>query len=785
MLKIFFKTAFRQILKNKLFSLINISGLAIGIAGAILILLWIGDELSYDQHQENISDLYRVMEDQYYSAGDMLTTSSTPGPMAPKMKDDFPEIIYGGRLTWEMNVLLNHEDKSLYFDARYVDQDFVDMFSYDLIEGDLSSAFTETTGMIITRSVSEALFGQDSPLGKMVKVDNDHIYSVKALIENIPSNTSVPFELLVPLEPFLEENTWANQWYNNNIRTFLRLQPGTDYLLFADKIKNYLKENSSEDDHRELFLQPMAKMRLYSDFRQGKKGGGRILYVRIFTVVGIFIIAIAAINFMNLATALSTKRAKEVGIRKVAGSTKRNLILQYLLETMMISGIALLLSLLIVYLVLPIFNSLTDKSVGLDRYILGLSLILTIITGGLAGIYPAFYIARYQPVAVLKGELSSGTKASFFRRSLVVFQFALSIILIIGTMVVMQQLNYILNKNIGLEKDNIVYVPLRENMLGHYEAIRNQMFEVEGIKNITVTSQNPIRVGNSTMSVVWPGKSEDDQVLFTNFFVDHDFVETFNIEMLAGRDFDRSFTNDSSNFLINESSAAAMGYSPDSIINQEITFWNSRVGRIVGVMKDFNFYSLHNEIDPLIILMDKESYFLMHLHVEMTNLENILDKLREIQGTYAPNYPFEYHFLDESWEETYQSEKMIGSLFNYFAFIAIFISCMGLYGLAAYSIERRTKELGIRKALGASLGNILHLVSKEYFLLIIIAFTLASPISWYAMNTWLIDFAYHIEISIFVFLAAVFISLFLALATVSFFAFKAARTNPVEVLRYE
>jgi len=765
--------------------MINISGLAIGIASTILILLWIQDELSFDQHQENLNNLYRVMEDQYYSAGDMLTTSSTPGPMAPKMKDDFPEVIHAGRMTWEVNVLLNHEEKSLYYDARYVDQDFLDMFTYDIIEGDLSSALKETTGIVLTRSVSEALFGKESPLGKMIKVENDHVYSVTVLIEDIPSNTSVPFDVLIPLEPYLEENPYTNKWYNNNLRTFLELQNGVDYEDFDEKIKNYLKENTSEEDNREIFLQPMSKIRLYSDFRQGKKGGGRILYIRIFTVVGIFIIAIAAINFMNLTTALSTNRAKEVGIRKVAGSSKTNLILQYLLETMIVSAISLILALLLVYLTLPAFNSLTDKAVALDGSMIGLSLLLTFITGSMAGIYPAFYIARYKPAAVLKGELTSGMKASFFRRTLVVFQFALSITLIIGTMVVMQQLNYVLNKNIGIEKDNIVYIPLREDIYPHYEAIRNQLFETDGIINVSLTSQNPIRVGNSTQSVVWPGKTEEDNVLFTNFFVDHDFVETFKIKMVAGRDFDRSFTNDSTNFLINQASAAAMGYSPDSIINQEITFWNSRVGRIVGVMEDFNFYSLHNEIDPLIILMDRESYFWMNLHVEMTNLESILDKLRQIQGTYAPNYPFEYHFLDELWEETYQSEKMIGSLFNYFSFIAIFISCMGLYGLAAYSIERRTKELGIRKALGASIGSILKLVGKEYFLIILIAFILASPISWYAMHRWLIDFAYHIEISVFVFVAAVLISLSLALATVSFFAIKAARTNPVDVLRYE
>lgn len=785
MIRIFLKSSFRHLIHNKLFSLINISGLAIGLTSVLLILLWIRDELSFDQHHENINTIYSVMEDQYYSSGDMLTTSATPGPMAPKMKEDFPEIVHATRMLWETNVLLNHNDKSMYFNTRYVDQSFLDIFTFEVIEGDLRSALIENKGMVLTRSVAEAMFDTQSALGKMIRVDNDRIYSVTAVIEDVPATSSVPFELLTPLEPFLEENPWAFEWHNNNIRTYIQVHEGTDITAFSAKIKNYLKENTDEEDNRELFLHPLSKVRLYSDFRQGKRGGGRIQYVRIFTVVGIFIILIAAINFMNLATALSTKRAREVGIRKVAGSGKLNLILQFMIETMFIAFTSLILALILVYALLPVFNTLTDKSVIVDKEIIGISMLLTIVTGTLAGIYPSFYISRYQPISVLKGELTSGSRASVFRRTLVVFQFSLSIILIIGTMVVMQQLNFVLNKNIGLEKDNIVFVPLRQDMYAHYEAIRNRLITVNGIKNITVTSQNPVMVGNSTSSVVWPGKKEDDHILFTNFFVDHDFIETFNIEMVAGRDFDRKFPNDSSNFMLNETAVKAMGYTPDSIINQEITFWGDRTGRIIGVMKDFNFQSLHSEIDPLIVLMDKESYYWMHIHLAMASLEEIMGELKDIQNTYAASYPFEYHFLDERWEEIYQSEKKIGSLFNYFAVIAIFISCMGLYALAAFSMERRTKELGIRKVLGASMNSIVQLMGKEYFLLILIAFVVACPIAWYVMNRWLTDFAFHIQLSYIPFISAILISLLLAMITVAYFTLKAARTNPVDVLRYE
>lgn len=789
MLRNYLLIVLRTFWKNKVFSLINILGLALGMACSIMILLWIHDEMNYDKFHKNLPRLHRVMENQSYSEGKTYTFSATPGPLKPAIVEDFPEIEMASRMSWPSGMLINYEDASFYKSGRWVDPEFIEMFTLNFISGETSSALDETRSIVISASMAQAFFGEQDPLGKMLQVNNDQLYAVSAVFEDIPATSTYDFDFLLNIQTWLDENPWSKQWGNNGIRTFVLLNEQADHQEVTAKIHDYVKKHN-EGSIVELFLQPVSEVRLYSEFKDGKNAGGRIVYIRIFAIVALFILLIACINFMNLSTAQSSRRAKEVGLRKSVGAGRAQLIGQFFNESIILSFISIIVALGIVVLIMPLFNQLTHKELSilsLDRsfwiWIFGIAL----LTGLVSGSYPAMVLSRFNPVVVLKGKVVSGNGAHVFRRGLVVFQFVLSIILIMGTIVVYRQLNFIYTKNIGFEKENIIAVPMNGEMHKATSTIINQLRSSTNFVNSCTSSASPISFGSSTWGVDWDGKQEDERILFSNFSVSPQFIETFNMELVAGRSFDEGLPNDTLNFLINEEAVRRIGFEGDAI-GQRLSMGGvggDAEGKVIGVVKDFHFNSLHAQIDPLIMYYQPERNHQLFVRTHPQRIDDAVKELETVYRSYAPAYPFEYHFIERDWEDKYKSEQQVAGLFNYFAFLAIFISCLGLYGLAAYTTERRTQEIGIRKAMGASVGTILRLISKEFVILVFVAAVIASPIAWYLLVGWLEHFAYHIDITWITFVISISLSLIIAILSVAFQSIKAALANPVDALRYE
>jgi putative ABC transport system permease protein len=786
MIRNYLTIAFRNIFRNKLFSTVNILGLAFGMGSALLIFLWVNDELEYDHFHTKIDRIYGVMENQQYTDGRLFTFSSTPGPMAPFIKEKYPEIEKASRYTWGVNNLFQYDEKSFYENGRYADQDFLEIFSFPLIAGDVSSALKEKNSIVISKKMAEKYFGDGDALGKMLTMNTKTIFTVTGVLDDIPKNSSLQFEYLLPFQLFFDENkSWLDEWDNNNIRTYLLLKENTN---LADFNKKFIDEIKTHVEHTnvKLFVQSFGESYLYGDFENGKQSGGRIETVRIFFIVAVFVLVIACINFMNLSTAQATKRAKEVGLRKVIGAVPKQLFRQFMGESFITVCISAIIAVLLTLLFIPVFNELTAKSLGLnllDTRILIIFVVIVFFTSFLAGSYPAIFISEFKPVQVLKGQLKSGKKASVFRKTLVVLQFSLSIVLIISTSVVYRQMNFMENRDIGFERDNLFYMWMEGDVSKNYETFRNRLSALPGIENVTASSQLPIDIGNSTSGVQWEGKDPDARILFTNLNVDYNFIQSMKMEMAEGRPFDMSLITDSSNYIVNEKAAEKFGFK-NGTAGQDLTFWEEK-GKIVGVVKDFNFGSLHNPIEPLIMYINNQSLNCVLVRAKANETEAALRSTEKLWKEYAPGYPFKYSFLNQDWENFYKSEAQRGKVFNTLAVLSIFISCLGLFGLSAFSAERRTKELGIRKVLGASVPGLVQLMNKEFATLVIIAACFGCPAGWYLMTKWLESFAYHIDVGYITLLIASVVCLMIAILTVTYHSLRVAVNDPVKSLRYE
>ena len=559
MFRNYLSVAIRNIFRNKLFSFVNILGLACGMGSALLIFLWINDELRVNHFHERLSRIYSVMENQQYTDGRLFTFSSTPGPMAPFIKEKYPEIENASRFTWEVNELFQVGEKAFYEEGRYAEQDFLDMFSFTLFSGDQATALKDKSSIVISRTMAEKFFGKEDPLGKILLMNTKNSFTVTGVLKDIPKNSSLQFEYLLPFQFFWDENkNWLDQWDNNNIRTYVMLRSGTDVVAFGKKFINEVKEHV-EKTNVELFVYPFGETYLRGNFENGKQSGGRIEYVRIFFIVAVFVLVIACINFMNLATAQASKRAKEVGLRKVIGAFSAQLFRQFMGESFLTVIISAGVAVVLVLILLPGFNELAGKNLGLfllDTRIVLIFAAVVFFTSLLAGSYPAIFISEYKPVEVLKGQLRSGTSAALFRKALVIVQFALSIILIISTVVVFRQMNYMENKDIGFVRENIFYVWMQGNMNEKFETVRTQLLANPGIESVTASSQLPIEIGNSTSGLVWEGKDPEERILFSNINVDYEFIQTMKMEMAEGRPFDRAIVTDSVNYIVNETAAS-------------------------------------------------------------------------------------------------------------------------------------------------------------------------------------------------------------------------------------
>ena len=785
----YLKIAWRNIIRNKAFSVINVLGLALGMACSLLIFLWIQDECSVDNYHANGPQLYNIMERQFYD-GKIVAHGATPALLPDELKKQFPEIVYAAGITaWDANMTFAVGDKTNKEMGRWAGADWFKMYTIPLLAGTPETALNAPNNLAISRKLAATYF--DSPqaaIGKSIRIDNDKDYQVTAVFENLPENSSERYDFLLNWPDCISRNAWMKEWGNNGPRTRIMLRPDANVANLETKLGPFLKKYNKELDAKfniELFLQSYQEAYLYSNFENGQQDGGRIEYVRLFGIVAVFLLLIACINFMNLATARSARRAREVGVRKVVGALKSLLIGQFIGEALLLTMLALAVALAFVYTLLPTFNSLTAKHITLHltngAFLLTI-LSLTFITGIVAGSYPALFLSSLNPVRVLKGSLKFGSGARLFRQGLVVFQFVLSMLLIVGTIVVYRQVHYVQTKNLGYDRENLIYMPADGEVSTKFQTFKDEIQQMPGIQTVSYMDESPTDLSSSTGGVVWTGKDPNINIQFMQAGVGYDFIKSMKIGV-KGRDFSKDYGTDSTNYLINEAAVRRIGYKDP--VGQPITMWG-KPGKIIGVMDDFHFQSLHESIQPLILRFSATaSRKTVLIRTQPGQTKQALTSLESLSKQLNPKFPFTYTFADAEYENLYKSEAVVGSLANYFAFLAIFISCLGLFGLSAFTAEQRTKEIGVRKVLGASVPNIIGLMSKDFLKLVLIAIVIASPIAWYAMNQWLQGFEYRLDITWWIFALAGVLAIVIALLTVSFQSVKAALMNPVKSLRSE
>jgi len=783
----YLKIAIRSILRHKAYSIINISGLAIGMASSILILLWVQNELSYDRWHKHAKQIYRITS----AAEDFKTAVSCAG-MPQAFQAAIPAIKNTVRLSDIRSVLFTIGDKKFKENRSfYTDSTFLDVFSFPLVKGDAKTALMRPDGVVITEELATKYFGKDNPLGKILRKDNHQDVVVTGVLANIPANSHLQFDVLLPMSaPDVRREMNSNLWDNFSFYDYLQMDDHFNAtpaaLAGIEGQMNKIFKDQKTGIRIDLRLQPLTRIHLYSNLQIDLPGQGNIQYVNIFFIVAIFILVVACINFMNLATARSARRAKEVGLRKVVGAMRGQLVGQFLGESLLISFFSLLVAVLIVLLVLPAFAELSGKTLSVslwDGKLLLCLLGISIATGLISGSYPALFLSGFQPVKVLKGNLKSLGGNRLFRNGLVVVQFVVSIVLLIGTVVIYNQLRYIKNRNLGFEKSNLVYMYMQGNMWNKKQALYDELSQNPLTSDYAVTDQLPINLFSGTINVKWPGKDPKTQIVFPSMMVSEGFFDIFHMKMLNGRPFSKEFKADTTNFIVNETAARTMGMTAANAVGQQITFQDGK-GTIVGVVQDFNYKPIQRTIEPLIMQLNRYGGVVV-VRSRPGSTEATIKTLSKVSNQFEPAYPAAYGFLDQDLANQYKGEQQMGSIFNLFALLAIFISCLGLYGLSAYMAEQRTKEIGVRKVLGASLFNIVRLLSADFTRLIIVAMIVAIPLAWWAVNKWLESFAYHIHVGWVIFVLGPLAALFIAWITVSYESVKAGVTNPVKSLRSE
>ena len=792
MLKNYFKIAFRNLWRHKVFSIINISGLAIGMASAILIFLWVHNEISYDRFYKKTANIYKIHNRDKVN-GDLVVSGQSPVPLAPALKQGYPEVEDAVRFR-NVTFLTTAGEKHLNTTGAFADSSFLSMFSFTLLEGDATESLNESYEIALTEKLARKLFGNADAIGKTVRIDSADNFKVTAILKDLPANTQFDFEYLLPWN-YLTRLGWIdpNSWAGNFADTYVSLKPGTSHSRFDEKIKNLisLHTNGSQVESKvEVFSQPLSKVYLYSKAGNGQLVGGRIEMVRLFVIIAIFILLIACVNFMNLSTARSQKRAKEVGVRKVMGAFKSSLVLQFINESIFISFLSFVAAIIIVVICLPAFNQLTGKQVSLEfsnpfYWLFAIAFIL--LTGFIAGSYPAFYLSSFAPAKVFKGSFEKINALITPRKVLVVLQFMFAIILIICTIIVEQQVKLAQERDAGYNKNNLVYTFTQGDVSRHFDLIKHDLLS-NGAAVAVTKSYSPItKQWNDGTGFQWQGSTESDKNIdFAWFGSDADFVKTLGVKMVDGRDIDvYQYPTDSMAMLLNEEAVKEMGLKKP--VGKTVTFIaDGRKWHIVGVVKNFILKSPFEKISPMMIVGPSQFFQVMHIRLNPANTSSVdLAKAEQVFKTYNPQYPFEYFFVDEYYAKKFNDEQRTEAFAKLFAALTIFISCLGLFGLATYMAESRIKEIGVRRVLGASSANITILLSKDFLKLIIIAVLIASPVAYMAMDKWLSNYEYRTTIHWWIFLVAGILAVIIALLTVSFQAIKAARANPVKSLRTE
>lgn len=775
MLKNYFKVTWRNIRNNKIYSFINIMGLAVGMACCILILLWVQDEVSYDKFHENYSDIYRTIPElqgaKYYS---------NPLALGRFFKEQYPEVKKIARFC-DRYWLLKYKDRIFNESGALVDDDFLNIFTFPLVKGTPETVLASQDSIVLTERAAVKFFGAQDPIGKSLLVNNNTELMVTGILKDVPKNSHLQFDFLASMKLMGErgETSWSYE-----ARTYALLEKNVDIQDFADKISGFVMEHDKRTNQKVvLHIQPLSKVHLYS-----LNGTDPIIYVYIFLTIAAAILIIACINFINLTTARSNTRAKEIGMRKVVGAEKTDLIRQFMGESIILSAIALLVAVCLVYLFLPAFNRIAEKQLTLD--ITGdISTVLLLVgiilfTGLASGSYPAFMLSSFKPANILRrGKLRAGSGGFLLRRILVVGQFTATIVLIIGTIVMYKQLNYIRNKDIGLDRDHVVTISMNRELRAAYRSFKNEIKQNPNVINVSAARRIPTNIGHMN-PVYWEGKGPEDYVTMTDASIDYDYFDTLGMNIIQGRSFSEEYATDPQNYILNEEALRITGL--ESPIGKMFSCWEDE-GKIIGIVKNFNASSLHNEIEPVIFTLSQRhgSHSYIFVKIKPDDISGTLAYLKKKAAEFAPNNLFEYSFLDDEFNRQYGSDQRRGEIYKYFTFLAIFVSCLGLFGMASFTAEQRTKEIGIRKVLGASIAHIISLISKDFLVLLFVSNVIAWPVSYYLMEKMLNNYAYRTTIAVWVFIVSGLMAVFIALITVCLKIIKVAYSNPVNSLRYE
>ncbi len=785
MLKNYFKTGIRTLVRHKGFSTLNIMGLAVGLAVCILIFLWVQDELGYDRFHNNADRIFRVIEHEELSSGEILSYSQQGPALAPILKADYPEILESVRFRVWRDRLVRFGDQKFYEKGfAFADPAILTMFTFPLKKGDPASALTDPSSIVISENMARKYFENEDPLGKVLRVDNHTDFIVSGVMENIPSNSHLKFDFLAKFDSIKNFGQPVTGWDSFYLDTYVLLAETADYREVNQKIKNVISEHS-EGSAFTIDLQPLTRIRLFSNVILTPQVDGDIKYVVIFSLIAVFILLNACINFMNLTTARSGQRAREIGMRKVVGARRKELVHQFFGESLLMAFISLIFAVGLVLVLLPFFNQLSGKDLplmvlGRPHVILGL-LGITLTAGLISGIYPALLLSSFQPVAVLKNAFRSGLRGKAFRRALVIFQFVLTTVLIIGTVVVYRQLNFLRQQNLGYDKDQVMIFRLPGNLREKIDLLKTTFERIPGVLNTAAASTVPGRRRATLTLENWEGRDSEDRFELGILDVDLGFLSTFELEMAEGRFFSRDFATDERNaVIVNEATIRALG------VKDPIGKWVLGPGlKIIGVIKDFNLRTLHHKIAPLVIGMRKSMLNHMFVKIAAENIPQTIASLRSSWNSLIPEYPFDFKFLDEQLEEFYRADQRIGKIINVFAGLALFVACLGLFGLASFVAERRTKEIGIRKVLGASNPAIFHLLARDFIKWILLANLIAAPIATFVMMKYLNLYAYHTKLEPMVFLIPGLLTLLVSFLAISWQAIRAATADPVKSLKYE
>lgn len=786
MLKHNFLVIYRSFKRFKSTFFINLVGLSAGLACTLLIYLWVSDELKIDKFHANDAQLFQVLENRVQAHG-IITSPTTSAPMAQALATEMPEVEYAISAK-NIETTLSVRNIDIKAKGKYVSEPFFKLFSYELIEGSEDQVLNDKNAIVISENLAMKLFHTtENLIGKAIELRHEKQYTISGIFKDVPQQSSDQFDFLTSFDVYLDIRGENANWFNTDPQTFVLLKKGTNVEAFNAKIIDFVKTKSNGDNkHRTVFLTPYSERYLYGRYDGGVRAGGRIEYVRLFSIIAILILGIACINFMNLSTAKASGRLKEVGVKKAIGASRKALVFQYYLESVFMTMLALIVALLLVWVALPQFNEITDKKLNLDLSpdaILSL-LAITLFTGLVSGSYPALYLSGFNPVAVLKGKLMTSFGEIVVRKGLVIFQFALSVILIVSVLVVYKQIEFVQSQNLGYNKDNILYFEQDGKLedAKNAEMFVSEMKKIPGIESASTMGHDLTGHNSGTSGVEWAGKDSENRTEFENVSVNYCMMETLRMQMVEGRAFDKSFGADSSKIIFNETAIKFMAMKDP--IGKTVKLWGEEM-QIIGVVKDFHYESLHEQLKPVFIRLSPQSTYTFMAKIKAGKEQEVIAQLTHLHTKLNPGFALEYRFLDEEYRRQYVSEQRVSVLSRYFAMLAILISCLGLFGLAAFTAERRLKEIGIRKVLGSGVFSIVYLLSSDFTKSVAIGITIALPVSYYMASRWLLSFAFSIDLKLWYFALAGIIALLIAWLTVGSQAIKAAHVNPLQCLKSE